>query len=89
MAHISFTHIIEFDQQRYIEKYIVPEHKVPEDFVREFMRGDTYIVQYVIRLWKEDETVYKLSTDNSIHATGACLLMPRYMFIEKDYVCFL
>jgi len=89
MAYVSFTYIVELDHHRYVEKYIVPEHKVLDDFAEEFMRGDTYIAKYMVEMWKHDESVYNLSTENSVHASGACLMMPPYVFIKRDYICFL
>lgn len=88
MAYISFTQLIQFDEKRFVDKYIVPANKVPVGFADDFVGGDLD-VQDTLDEWGQDEAIIKLTTGDSVHATGTCLVMPPYLFIEREYISFL
>lgn len=89
MAYISFTQIIQFDEKRFIDKYIVPVDKVPEGFVDIFMRVDPD-VEDILAMWDIDEAIIKVTTKTTeVNGTGVCLAIPPFVFIERDYISFL
>jgi hypothetical protein len=88
MAYTSFTQIIQFDEKRFIDKYIVPVDKVPEGFVDIFLSVDPD-VEDVLAMWDVDDAVIKVSAKTSVNGRGVCLVVPPFLFIERDYVSFL